>query len=101
MTGVIAGLPAPSDRGVRFELVVEQAATDAVSLPPRMSLTWYASQARVEPGVRWALTVRLRWPHGVFNPGGFDLEGWLFERNLRATGYVREAPPPQRVAPML
>ena len=47
------------------------------------------------PGERWQFTVRLRRPHGAFNPGGFDLEGWLFERNLRAGGYVREKPEPR------
>ena len=40
-------------------------------------------------GERWRLVVRLKRPHGYANPGGFDLEAWLLERNLRATGYVR------------
>jgi competence protein ComEC len=29
------------------------------------------------------------------NPGGFDLEAWMLERNLRATGYVREVARPR------
>jgi competence protein ComEC len=41
--------------------------------------------------------VRLKRPHGNINPGGFDLEAWLLERNLRATGYVRESPDNRRV----
>ncbi len=28
-------------------------------------------------------------PHGALNFGGFDIEAWLFERGLRATGAVR------------
>ncbi len=44
---------------------------------------------RVAAGERWRLVVRLKRPHGYANPGGFDLEAWLLERNLRATGYVR------------
>jgi competence protein ComEC len=57
----------------------------------------------VVPAERWRFTVRLRRPHGSLNPGGFDLEAWMLERNLRASGYVREgritatSPAPQRV----
>ena len=38
------------------------------------------------------------------NPGGFDFEAWMPERNLRASGYVRAGrhdPSPQRVQPMV
>ena len=101
IVGVVTGLPAAMDRGVRFEFVVERVASTGVSVPPRLSLAWYAADAAVAPGERWAYTVRLRRPHGTFNPGGFDLEGWLFERNLRAGGYVRERPEPRRLAPMV
>src|SRR6185295_10649134 len=40
-------------------------------------------------GERWRFTVRLRRPHGNLNPHGFDYEGWLLERGIGATGYVR------------
>jgi competence protein ComEC len=40
-------------------------------------------------GQRWRFTVRLRRPHGNYNPHGFDVERWLLERDLRANGYVR------------
>jgi len=101
MVGVVEGLPATLERGVRFEFAVERVDTPGIVVPPRLSLAWYAVGAAVAPGERWSFSVRLRRPHGSFNPGGFDLEGWLFERNLRAGGYVREAPPPQRLAPMV
>ena len=42
-----------------------------------------------------ASRVRLRRPHGNLNPHGFDYELQLFEQGVRATGYVRDAPPPQ------
>lgn len=101
LIGVVAGLPSRMERGLRFEFVVEQVATAGVAVPPRLSLAWYGRDAVVLPGERWAFTARLRRPHGTLNPGGFDLEAWLFERNLRAGGYVRERPPPQRLAPMV
>ena len=44
-------------------------------------------------GQRWTLNVRLRRPHGNLNPHGFDYELQLFEQGVRATGYVRDAPP--------
>jgi competence protein ComEC len=31
----------------------------------------------------------LKRPHGNVNPGGFDLEAWLLQRGLRATGHVQ------------
>jgi competence protein ComEC len=99
ITGVIAGLPQSYENGVRFEFAVEQA--EAV-VPSRISLAWYAGlrpeedDARhvlpqLHAGERWQLSVRLKRPHGNLNPHGFDYEAWLFERGLRATGYVRTA----------
>jgi predicted membrane metal-binding protein len=43
-------------------------------------------------GQRWRFTVRLRQPHGPLNPHGFDLELWLFEQGIRASGQVRAVP---------
>ncbi len=101
VVGVVAGLPARLERGVRFEFAVEQVVAPAVVVPPRLSLAWHAPDAEVTPGERWRLTTRLRRPHGTFNPGGFDLEAWLFERGLRGVGYVRELPAPQRLETMV
>jgi competence protein ComEC len=86
LTGVVASLPAISERGVRFELDVE--ASEA-RLPRRILLTWYEPEAAVHAGGRWSLTVRLRRPHGGVNPHGFDYEAWLLERGIGATGYIK------------
>lgn len=96
LTGVVAGLPQALERGVRFEFDVEQAVT---GLPPHISLAWYRGRDEaddeasplipVRAGERWRFTVRLKRPHGNLNPHGFDYEAWLFERGIRATGYVR------------
>ena len=51
-----------------------------------------AVPADVHAGECWSFVVRLRRPHGNVNPDGFDLEAWLLEHGLRATGYVRESP---------
>lgn len=101
VTGVVDDLPRHGPTGSRFVLAVESATQDGqpVVLPPRLSLAWYPGidadallagpGETVEAGQRWRLTVRLRRPHGTMNPHGFDLELWLFERGLGATGYVR------------
>ncbi|MFH1870737.1 MAG: DNA internalization-related competence protein ComEC/Rec2 [Pseudomonadota bacterium] len=96
LTGVVAGLPQALERGVRFEFDVEQS---AAGLPPHISLAWYRGRDEsndevlplipVRAGERWRVTVRLKRPHGNLNPHGFDYEAWLFERGIRATGYVR------------
>lgn len=95
VAGVVASLPAPVERGVRFEFEVESPPT----LPSRILLAWYRSRPVEEdtatlerlprPGERWLFSVRLRRPHGAVNPHGFDYEAWLLERGIGATGYVR------------
>ncbi len=87
--GAIASLPVKLERGVRFEFDVERVVTPDVRVPSRVLLGWYSGNNAVQPGERWAFTVRLKRPHGTMNPGGFDFEAWMLERNLRASGYVR------------
>lgn len=104
LTGVVAGLPQGFERGVRFVFEVERA---DVPVPRRISLSWYRQVASAEEegdaedapaalplpraGERWRFVARLKRPHGNLNPHGFDWEGWLFERGIRATGYVRKS----------
>ncbi len=104
VTGVISGLPQRFENGVRFEFDVESA---NLEVPRRISLAWYRGwrtqhegdddeaatsiPQAVHAAERWRFTVRLKRPHGNLNPHGSDYEAWLFERGLRATGYVRAA----------
>jgi competence protein ComEC len=111
VTGVVSGLPQSSEIGLRFTLRVEQGQMDgqAVPLPARLVVGWYANgngtgeagPAAVRAGERWALTLRLKAPHGSMNPHGFDYELWLWEQGVQATAYVRTTakdPPPERLA---
>ncbi|MFN6961621.1 MAG: DNA internalization-related competence protein ComEC/Rec2, partial [Rhodocyclaceae bacterium] len=52
-----------------------------------------------QAGERWRFLARLKRPHGNVNPHGFDYEGWLFERGIRATGYVKNSALTGRLAP--
>lgn len=59
-------------------------------LPDRIRLSWFQPPVAVHHGDNWQLEVRLRRPRGNRNPGGFDLEGWLFREQIAAVGYVVE-----------
>lgn len=95
VTGIVADLPQPVERGARFVLEVEKADGP---VPRRIQLSWTGKlnaldgAPTVHAGERWRLKVRLRRPHGQANPHGFDFEAWLLERNVRATGSVRADP---------
>ena len=101
VTGVIAALPRTGPIGTRFVFEVESATQRGapVQVPGRLSLGWYQGwdgesllAGPAQPllaGDRWQLPVRLRQPHGTMNPHGFDLELWLFEQGIRASGTVR------------
>ncbi len=106
LTGVVASLPVQRSDGVRFRFEVESALHEgrAVAVPRLLALGWYrgrdegsgtAAVDGVRAGQRWRFSVRLRQPHGLANPHGFDYELWLFEQGVRATGSVRTKPPPQ------
>lgn len=105
LTGVVASLPRADAQSTRFEFDVESAGWSPAgdpagapapppAVPPKVSLGWYHGEDATVPslraGQRWQLTVRLKRPHGPRNPGGFDVEMWMFERGLGAGGYVRE-----------
>ncbi|HFD12362.1 MAG TPA: DNA internalization-related competence protein ComEC/Rec2 [Crenotrichaceae bacterium] len=55
----------------------------------QVKLSWYYPPQDLQAGQNWLLTVRLKRPHGMMNPGGFDYEQWLFAHGIDATGYVR------------
>ncbi|MCG5493142.1 DNA internalization-related competence protein ComEC/Rec2 [Ectothiorhodospira variabilis] len=92
VVGIVDSLPEPMERGVRFGFRIESASDDdsTAALPGRVRVAWYGQAPDLAPGERWELTLRLRQPNGLRNPGGFDYEGWLFQQGFRATGYVRD-----------
>lgn len=115
--GVVAAMPQNNEAGTRIRLEVESAHLNGVpvGLPRSIEVAWYGGPFRdaaggadlqrqppaLAAGERWALTVRLKAPHGLRNPHGFDFELWMWEQGVQATGYVRAGPkdePPQRLA---
>ncbi|GBG15689.1 competence protein ComEC [Novimethylophilus kurashikiensis] len=101
LVGVVSELPKLMERSERFLFDVERVLTPDAHVPQHVSLAYYAAGfdarrsqpllGRFHPGERWRLTVRLKQPHGTYNPGGFDFEAWALERNIRATGYLKNS----------
>jgi competence protein ComEC len=106
ITGIVAGLPQLTERGTRFAFEVEDPVRKGVVIPSLVSLTWYGDRGmggamrppEVVAGERWRFTARLKRPRGLANPHVYDFEAWALERDLRATGYVRASPAPERLA---
>ncbi|MBK8815045.1 MAG: DNA internalization-related competence protein ComEC/Rec2 [Methylococcaceae bacterium] len=93
--GMIADIPEHESNHIRFNLKVE---TAEKAVPSELRLTWYYPDQVVKAGQRWQFTVRLKPPHGNFNPGGFDYERWLFVEGIGATGYIRTKPEPKMLS---
>lgn len=105
VSGRIRSLPQVDADGLRFEFSPDEVrwpdGRPGPSLPARLRLTWPRSgldevllAAPVAPlvaGERWRLPLRLKRPHGLMNPHGFDAELWLFEQGIGAVGTVRGA----------
>lgn len=56
---------------------------------PLTRVSWYRSEADLRGGECWQLSLRMKTPHGSFNPGGFDYEAWLFRLGIGATATVK------------
>ena len=102
VTGTVAGLPERSDAATRFDFELREARLDSSTLPLRggARLAWYGhagTPPMLAPCERWRLTVRLKRPHGLVNPGGFDGERHAAERGIVAAGYVRETRSAERL----
>jgi competence protein ComEC len=117
LQGWIAELPRRTERGWSFVMEVDTATHkgQAVQVPPKVRLAWVsfarpgsAAQPHLQTdpedtlappdsplqhdlrvGDYWAFDVRLRRPHGLSNPVGFDAELWMWQQGVLATGHVR------------
>jgi competence protein ComEC len=96
VSGTIIGLPQAQEGSTRFELYVETALHEKTSVPfaGHVRLNWYASKDGSAPDIApcsyWQLSLRLKRPRGLINPGGFDFERHALTQGIVATGYVHE-----------
>ncbi|MBC7786096.1 MAG: DUF4131 domain-containing protein [Methylophilaceae bacterium] len=105
---VVSSLPVRTERANRFDFDVEKTltlATDAkpIHVPQHISLMDYQAgfsypalpkplvllNQHFHAGQRWQLSVKLKRPHGTYNPHGFDFEAWAISDNMRVTGTVK------------
>lgn len=108
LIGVVSKLPQNLTNGVRFDMDVEQVLTPKAKVPHHISLSQYQNQSQrlfkqkklpsFHAGERWLLTVKLKRPHSTMNPHGFDFEAWAIERNVRATGSIKQSNENRRIA---
>lgn len=102
VVGVIATLPIGSATSRSFAFEVEHCEApvpEDAGCPTgrRVRLGWSsgfrgeaaAALPRVRPGERWRFVVRLKRPHALLNPGGFDAELRALQDGIAATGTVR------------
>ncbi|WP_305806573.1 ComEC family competence protein, partial [Stenotrophomonas sp. YIM B06876] len=108
VTGTVVELPEAEARRTRFRLRVDSGPAQPAPLRGRLlQLAWYDEFNAVAPGprtalhagARWRMTLRLRAPRGLSNPGGFDAERHALAQRIVATGYVRAADQAHMLAP--
>lgn len=86
----VDGLPRSSELATRFAARVLEAPGELYYLQGRrLQVSWFGSPPpAVEPGERWRLSLRLRPPHGLRNPGGFDFERHALQQRIAALATV-------------
>jgi competence protein ComEC len=88
----VAGLPEATPRGWRLLLEVATVDTPGAQVPHRVQISLFDFSGEKLDAPRGSdcirLTARLGRPRGSVNFGGFDYEGWLLERDIRAQGYA-------------
>ncbi len=106
LEGRITELPEAVPNGVRFTFAVTAHQPAEAVVPHRLSLGWFVGEKllgtkrlgtdpksgsvpSLHPGEHWQLRVRLKRPHGMINPGGFDMEAWSLAQGIRASGSVQ------------
>ncbi len=108
LAGTVVGLPEAEARRTRFRFQVDSDGAQPAPVRGRqLQLAWYddfnasvpESRTALHAGARWRMTVRLRAPRGLSNPGGFDAERHALAQRIVATGYVRSAGTALALAP--
>lgn len=108
LTGRILDLPQSEPRRTRFRFRVDGDVSQPAALRGKqVQLSWYDDFGADEPGprtalaagTRWRMSVKLRAPRSLRNPGGFDSERHALAQRIVATGYVRDPGTAQALSP--
>lgn len=103
ISGRVVGIPTQGERMLRFEFIVSRLQWRGADYPAlgKIRLALYHRDEASPPlqiahGQHWQFTARLRRARGFQNPGAdYNYESDLFQRRIRASGYVRDVPPPR------
>lgn len=88
--GVITSLPKTHQNQTSFDFQLQKIEGQAQNA--KIRLTWQqVGNPSLHVGELWQLQVKLKKPHGLRNPGGFDYEKLLFMQGIRATGSVKNS----------
>jgi competence protein ComEC len=89
VVGYIASLPYTQNNRSAFDFKLQEIENDHENV--KIHLSWRGrgkNLPALSVGDQWHFLVKLKRPHGLMNPGGFDSEKLLFQNHIRATGYV-------------
>jgi competence protein ComEC len=85
--GAVISLPRATEFGIQYYFQIEES---DFGFTGKVLLNDYGVDARIiRAGQRRNMQVKMKRPHGVANPGGFDREASLLRKGVVATGYVR------------
>lgn len=89
--GTVVSLPRTTEFGIAYNFQIDES---DLGFTGRVLLNDYvtgdaAGIEVIRAGQTRHLLVRMKRPHGVANPGGFDREASLLRQGIVATGYVR------------
>lgn len=88
----VASLPVRKGRYQQYRVDVTRIPESLRSVVELETLLLNDYQPRqIRPCERWQFSVRLKRPHGLGNPAGFDYEAYLLEQGVQGKGYVRSA----------
>jgi len=98
--GYIDSIPSENDKSIKFNFKLSQIIPVAENneysqYKQRVRLSWYKNSSKLpldnfNVGDFWQFKVKLKRPHGLLNSGGMDYEKWLFSKQIRALGYIRD-----------
>ncbi len=106
--GQVVELPVDEPRRTSFRFRVDDDRSQHPALRGRqLQLSWYDTYGKpqpsrrdeIRPGARWSMTVRVRAPRGLRNPGVLDSERSALAQRITATGYVRDPLQARELAP--
>jgi competence protein ComEC len=82
----------------RFNFIVEEVNQQKLKKNIKIRLRWdhkslelssLTKKKAIKQGQQWQLNVRIKPAHGFANVGGFSYQTWLRQKELHATGYVK------------